>query len=1035
MTVEFLDPGRKLVDEVADWLCGTGTHAYKGRVRVSPEGARTLDHVMVVVPTAQSGRNLRLAIARRFPGRGVVPPRVVPPMRLVTCAETTRRIASDVELRAAFLKFVAAASSAGTLSDYPHLFLTRRADGTPYDLAKDFRAQLAFFDQLQDIWRILAGGGLTMADVPTHPKAAAVFQRTLGDEAARWEELARFERDFFGRLHDGGLRHQAEDIRLARTNPVPVAPEVEEVVLPLLADPVAALYDVLAHQRADLRVTVLEHCDPTEADRFDAWGRPVLSAWTAPETPVAVGLRDADIVCTARDEDLAKRVAEDFPPADAEVRRPSLGLCDGELFPELAAAFLNRGYVLHNPERHRLTVSSLGRMLSNLLDLYVARKDRLPWAPFVALLREDDVLTAFADGAGGPDRAAVLAGIDVCQNTFLPTVLAKGLAYDAAEVHRRARPALEVFVTVGKALLAVLESAWSEDAAPAAFLRQAMSAIFARRALRGTDEEREFRAATDAVRTVLDAFDGEGGTVSGLAESTVVGLLRKALSEAAYSLEPTERNAVSTEGWLELVWSGADRIALAGFTEGAVPDSVVGHPFVPDELRIALGLMSNAGRLARDTMLLADLVRSRAETPGAVRAYLAMTNAAGDQRRPSRLLFLVRPDALAARVRRLFGEPPAGGLREARRLEPKWRPDLPLDGVPLPNVSERDPRGRLSASAIDVWLRCPFTYLLKYGLGMERFKEKVELAPNDFGLLIHGVLEDYANEQLARSARGLDQLTDERDVAAALSRLLAVRRAGFGDRLALRLRLQFDAAEGRLLAFAPLQAKWASEGWRIAEPPEYKFNVRPFAGEDDVDLPFNGSIDRIDCRNGKYRLIDYKTWDERSAAKAHVVAGGERQHGHAVRLRLPELVGTVKTTGAPKYGRFLSVQLLLYAKCLECADAKFAGTVDDCCYVVLGKDAKNVFVFGSCEDQGPFDAYKRANDRVPLIEHRNLALDTVRTAIRRIRGNFFWPPGPTEEWKYDFKELFVVSPERDFPEGTAWRDVQEAKLDGLEGAR
>ena len=61
-------------------------------------------------------------------------------------------------------------------------------------------------------------------------------------------------------------------------------------------------------------------------------------------------------------------------------------------------------------------------------------------------------------------------------------------------------------------------------------------------------------------------------------------------------------------------------------------------------------------------------------------------------------------------------------------------------------------------------------------------------------------------------------------------------------------------------------------------------------------------------------------------------------------------------------------------------------------------------------------------------EHVALALETARVAIRRIRGNFFWPPGPSDEWRWDVKDLLSVSPDKDFPVGTAWRDAQEAKL-------
>ncbi len=48
---EFLNPRAKLVHQVADWL--------KDRARDDSSGAKSLAHVCVVVPTAQSGRNLQ----------------------------------------------------------------------------------------------------------------------------------------------------------------------------------------------------------------------------------------------------------------------------------------------------------------------------------------------------------------------------------------------------------------------------------------------------------------------------------------------------------------------------------------------------------------------------------------------------------------------------------------------------------------------------------------------------------------------------------------------------------------------------------------------------------------------------------------------------------------------------------------------------------------------------------------------------------------------------------------------------------------
>ena len=98
----YLNPRRKLVDEVVDWLCR------EERVRLV-DGAHSLSHLMVIVPTAQSGRNLRLALAKTAAAKGwggILPPKVVQPMQIIHPADESFATASIVQLRAAFLKFL-----------------------------------------------------------------------------------------------------------------------------------------------------------------------------------------------------------------------------------------------------------------------------------------------------------------------------------------------------------------------------------------------------------------------------------------------------------------------------------------------------------------------------------------------------------------------------------------------------------------------------------------------------------------------------------------------------------------------------------------------------------------------------------------------------------------------------------------------------------------------------------------------------------------------------------------------------------------
>lgn len=1021
----YLNPARKLVDEVADWLCG--------KIETDDAGARSLAHVLVVVPTAQSGRSLRLRLAQRvaerFGGAGLVPPQVVQPMRLVVPRDDSLAVATSVQLRAAFLKFVETrprrhvSDGRTELDEWQTLFRP--------DFIADSSSHLEFFDQLSDIWRILAANGCLMADVGANRAAAELLTGAVGDERRRWEELAEFETAFFACLHDQGLRHEAEAIRLAKTDAAEVPAEIREVVLPALVDPLPVLYDVLRQQRDDLQLSVLLHARKEDEGRFDGWGRPDVAAWTEGGAPALEGIRDADVIRAGNDAELAKRVAADFPAADEPFVRPSLGLCDEQLYSELSAAFLNRGVELHNPERHALSASSLGRLLTLLVDVCAAGSRGVPWEAFAALLRLDDVMTAVLKAtpknASGerPCRHDVLHGLDVCRNVYLPTVVPDFGALDPSRLQTFERKPFAAFLSAAQTLADWIDAARRTAPQAVAFVRALLARIYGQRRLGAADKE--FGAAVACAQGVLTAVEQDGVASLGLSVGARTALLRKALAEATYSLEPDAANALKTEGWLELAWSASDKVALAGFHEGSVPDAVVGHAFLPDNLRAALGLTTNARRLARDACLLADLLAARADEPGAVRAYVSLTSNAGDLHRPSRLLFRVAPDRLAARVKALFGELPAQPPTPARKLVDAWRPRLP-DEVPLYRTSPEFPEGRLSASAIDTWLKCPFSYLLQYGVGMNRIREKTELEANDFGTLVHRALELYAREQLDRSARGLAQLHVESDIVASLANIMQGLRASYGARPSVNVRLQLDAAEERLKCFARIQARWADEGWIVRAEPEYGFIARPFKDEDGCDVPVKGSVDRIDWKEGVgFRLIDYKTWDTHVGASGRIIKKGVAQAEHAARLGLPVL----NPAAEPKdRKRFLSVQLPLYGRCLEKADeAKFKDQIADYCYVILGATRADSVVLGSAFDQGPFEAVRQGKTK--LADHVACALDTARVAIRRIRGNYFWPPGPTEEWKWDLKDVLSLSPERDFPCGTAWRDAQEAKLAAL----
>ena len=1083
-TIDFLNPSKRLVEETADWLTR--------RANKDAANAASLAHICVVVPTAQSGRNVRLALARRFPN-GLIPPMVVQPMRLVAPADESTREATDAEVAALFLKFTESRpkrrmenGKVVELKEWAHLFRPEAFD--------DPDSLFSFLDQLSDIWNILGAGGMLMRDVPGNEAAQKVLAGATGDEAVRWDELAGLEEAFFEFLHEHGLRQRAESIHLAKTAPKALPGEIGEVVLPALADPVPVLYDVLKNQRGDLKVTVLLHCDKSDQDKFNEWGRPRIECWTGDNRPKLRRLTDTDIVRAASDGKLASKIADDFPESDSGREIPSIGLCDENLFPELAGAFLKREYEIHDPARYRLSASSLGSIAERLIALYDCGSAPWPWDDFVALLREYDVLrrlttrkqdedavdgapqAAEAAGAGAqtPTRTDVLRGLDIYRNVAFPSVVPQDgnlpmECFDSSDEHGKADVEYaRRFAVAAHGLAGLVRDAKVASGNAASFLRAALADIY-RDVCMGTwtgmkaedgepvlqagnqereREDAEFSAAIEAMLGVLSQFDEETIRDSGLPDSLLTALLRKGLSKAVYSLEPDSDNVLMTEGWLELAWSAKSKIALAGFNEGSVPETVTGHVFLPDLLRVALGLPSNDSRLARDTFLLHSIVASRGDH--CVRAYFSRTNNDGDIYRPSRLLFLVDDADLPRRVETLFGALPSDERRPAREVAKDWRPRLPLEMPSLPSRDEKTTEGRLSSSSIDDWLACPFAYLLKDVLKMERLKEKDELGADDFGTLVHAALEQYALQQLERSAMGLAQLSDERDIRGSFLQILQGLREGYGRSPSLKIRIQLDSLEARLVNFAKIQAFWAGTsqngGWRIVAKPELEFLTRPFAGEGDPlleDVWVKGKIDRIDYKDGVgYRLIDYKTWDVRANAAKHILSSGDDESRHARDLGLP-LIPPARENSSER--RFLTTQLPLYARCLECAaegelevftgprPVPFAGNVIDYCYVVIGKTASETVVFGSNCDQScatdNFEAQQRG--KFILSEYSAEALETARVAIRRIRQGIFWPPGPGNSLRYDLKDILLDSPEKDLKDSDWVREQERRRAEAL----
>lgn len=577
--------------------------------------------------------------------------------------------------------------------------------------SRSFRPRLqSALEQFIDIWRILAGNGLAIEDVQ------------CAEEAERWERLKEIERSFFAFLNARGLYYPTMSMRAAKCNPAAIDEGIVELVIPPVLDPPRVFWQVVAAQRPELKVTRLPALAQNGLDN----------------------LRDQDILvfgdCNA--------LSESCPAGN-------LSVTDPELFPDIEASLMNRGFEVRNPEPHLLLASSLGR--------------------------------------------------------------------EVREIMRSCPPGRDL----------------------ADFVRTELSARYVGKG----PFNREFLAAAESTRSLLDELGSPVVKSLGLAPAEMLDVALRRLAAANYQLEPEREDALIPEGWLELAWSEADTLEIAGFHEGVVPESVVGHGYLPDSLRRELGLVANDDRLARDRAILNEVLAARA--PGAVRIYLARANANGDLKKPSRLLFEVPDGRLVERVKRVFGE----DCRAAPYVKSAIEPRFPAS-VPAPK--------RLSPSAIGDYIRSPKLYLLRRVLKMEPVRDESELDALAFGTLAHEVLKKYADEQILR---GDAQLTSPGDIRDRIAVFMREVRSGYAN-AELAVRLQLDALEARLMQFAEVQSQLARDGWRIARA-EYGFSARPWA-EFDVDI--FGIADRIDVHpEFGERIIDYKTWAKYERRKAHNV--------------------------------------------------------------------------------------------------------------------------------------------------------------------
>lgn len=811
----FLGWDRPFLGPLTEWLLGRRDE---------------LPGMVVVVPTAQAGRRLREALAEA--AGSLLAPKVVTPDHFFRPA--AEEVAMPVEARYAWIEVLRAMSQ----RDAPALFPVEPVE-------RSFAWAAGVARELEKVRNALAEGGRFFADA---------VERS--PERERWLDLIEVERRVQARFAhwklDDPLRAK---VKSAAEFSLP--PETTGLVIAGVPDPVPLALEVW--KRLAVPVHVLVHAPASEEGFFDDWGRPG-NAWIKRAVPVS---QDRVHVIAGPAEVAAKAVACCSRFASDEV---ALGLCDPAFGPALETAFAEAGWPAWNPEG-RMAGRPMLLMLENLAAL-TRRGDR--WEAAAAILRNP--LLAEIHGRKGIHDA--LKALDDIEVSHLPDSLGRvrelcdRKRQVGSDAHARPErspvadipgastddlPDLQSFSEGGggssspcpdeglEKLAAMLDwcAAWRDRFAPG---RSA-------EALEAWVAEMEAKSVDDgADGQLLVALRESCLPLRRLESRGLLGTPGEALELVLSSLDSLRSTAgredavIDLSGWLELSHAPGRRMILAGLHEGCVPDGNLDDAFLPDSVRKALDLRDAENRHARDAYLFHAFAASRE-----LDVIVAKVDAAGEPRRPSRLLLAAEGVELAQRVKALSGSPAGTSQRLASWSRGGWM--LELAG-PLKHYL--DGERKLSPSAIRDYLHCPFRFYLKRVLKWERHDAaKMEMDALDFGNLCHQALEQMGLDERMKAT------TDALELRDFLWARMDAGLARFGSNLSLPLLVQREAARSRMERFAELEVGQRLEGWQTKHVELQVGKELPWA----IDgQPVSMQIDRVDFhpRHG-WRVLDYKT--------------------------------------------------------------------------------------------------------------------------------------------------------------------------------
>lgn len=711
-----------------------------------------LAHLLVVVPTVQSGRRLREALALEAAknDQGILPPEIITPDGLLTHCLSELDLANEETMLAAWVTTLTHIDPAQFTTLFP----------VPPERTELWKTGMA--QRLMQLRNELGEEGLNFAQVAERTAES-------GQEPERWRQLARLEALYLDQIQ---LAHQIDpkEARRHAANNYNAPVTAKRIILTATPDPQPLIISALEQAAQQIPIEVwIYGLDP---ELFDPWGRPVTEKWI--HRPLQLESWGCHFHTEPTHQQIAESVTTLTKPQAPEAIL--IGLTDAELNPIVANQFTQAKIPFYDPEGQALNLTDIGRLTELLCQLPTDAS-----LPLIrSLLIHPDFFNWLETSNSLRDH---LADLDRTITEHLPAELTALAQFAHA-------PSLKTSLNKIQALQKRLQNTNF-----ATTLAAVLKDIYSHKKQTNDPTQNEIASS---IREILKNNQKAAELFKKLPSSYHQNALKHRISLAkTHDIRP--RDAHDLLGWLELLWNDSPHLVLAGMNEGKVPESIFGDAFLPESLRQTLGLRTNEQRFARDAYLLEALCRRRANTDARIDILIPQSSQDTTPLKPSRLLFQCDRDTLLKRTKTLFAKP--HHTPKIQTHSPAWKLNPPT-GLPLPE--------RISVSAFKNYLECPFRFFLRHILKMRTVDTTSrELTPATFGNLMHDILAELKGREITNKTNAAELEKELHSIAD--HKLLKQH----GHQLSFALRLQRESIHARITAFCTHQFEFIQSNGSI----------------------------------------------------------------------------------------------------------------------------------------------------------------------------------------------------------------------------